>query len=303
MKRKDRSLWKEIVRNKSSYFFLLPFMVVFILFLIIPACIALFLSFTQYNILEAPKLVGLRNYTQMFLYDELFITSLKNTFYLALITGPLGYLIAYFFAYLISQISDRYRNILVTIFYIPSMTSGVAMAVVWKVFFANDSFGYLNSILFNLGIITEPVQWLTEPDLIIMVVIIISLWMSLGTGFLSFLAGFQNVNKEELEAGRIDGIKSRLMELWYIIIPSMKPQLLFGAILAVVNSFRVGDMITALVGFPTPDDVGLTVVLHLRDFGMTRYELGYACAISIVLFIIIFVVSRLCFRLFGERES
>ena len=299
---KIKSLLKEIANNKASYLFLLPFMVVFTMFLVIPAIIALVLSFTQYNILEVPKFIGFRNYIQMLLSDDLFITSIKNTLFFAIITGPCGYIIAYLFAYLINQISQRFRNLFVTIFYIPSLTSGVAMAVVWKVFFANDSYGYLNSFLFSVGLIQEPVQWLADTKLIIMVVIIISLWMSLGTSFLSFLAGFQTINQELIEAGKIDGINSRIMELWYIIIPSMKPQLLFGAILTVVSSFRVGDMITALVGFPTPDDVGLTVVLHLRDFGLMRYELGYACAISIVLFILIYGISQLFFKLFEERE-
>ena len=302
MRGKSRNLLKQIAQNKASYLFLLPFMIVFVLFLVIPAMIALVLSFTQYNILEMPKFVGFRNYIEMLVSDDLFITAVKNTLFFAIITGPCGYIIAYLFAYLINQISDRFRSIFVTVFYIPSLTSGVAMAVVWKVFFANDSYGYLNSFLFKLGLIQEPLQWLSDTRLIIGVVIAISLWMSLGTGFLSFLAGFQTINKELLEAGKMDGINSRTMELWYIILPSMKPQLLFGAVLTVVGSFRVGDMITALVGFPTPNDVGLTIVLHLRDFGLLRYELGYACAISIVLFIMIFGISRLFFKLFEERE-
>jgi multiple sugar transport system permease protein len=281
----------------------LPFFTAFTVFILIPAILAVYLSFTNFNMLQKPQFVGLLNYLNLFVQDDKFITSIKNTLFIALITGPAGYFIAFIFAYFINMINDRFRMIYVTIFYVPSMISGVAMAVVWKVFFANDSQGYLNSFLINAGFINEPLQWLQDVKLIVPVIVFISLWMSLGTGFLSFLAGFQLVNKELIEAAKVDGVSSRLQELWYVIIPSMKPQLLFGAILTIVGSFRVGDIGAALVGFPSPNDVGLTLVLHMRDYAFIRYELGYACAVAVILFLIIFGFSRWCFSVLGSNNE
>ena len=303
MVKSDANLFRKIINARYSYLFLAPFFIVFILFILIPAILAIVYSFTSFDMLQKPVFNGFTNYIQVIVKDGLFITSFKNTLFIALITGPVGYVLAYLFAYLINLIADRYRALFVVLFYIPSMLSGVAMAVVWKVFFASDSYGYLNSFLLNAGLINEPLYWLNDPDLILPIIVLISLWMSLGAGFLSFLAGFQLVNREELEAGRVDGITSRAQELWYIILPSMKPQLLFGAILAVVGSFRVGDVGSALVGFPAPNDVGLTLVLHMRDYAYTRYELGYACTIAVILFVMVFAASRWCFSVLGSKDD
>jgi multiple sugar transport system permease protein len=300
---KKNGVFSSIKSNLISYIFVLPFFTAFTVFILIPAILAVYLSFTNFNMLQKPQFVGLLNYLNLFVQDDKFITSIKNTLFIALITGPAGYFIAFIFAYFINMINDRFRMIYVTIFYVPSMISGVAMAVVWKVFFANDSQGYLNSFLINAGFINEPLQWLQDVKLIVPVIVFISLWMSLGTGFLSFLAGFQLVNKELIEAAKVDGVSSRLQELWYVIIPSMKPQLLFGAILTIVGSFRVGDIGAALVGFPSPNDVGLTLVLHMRDYAFIRYELGYACAVAVILFLIIFGFSRWCFSVLGSNNE
>jgi len=301
MKKDHLGFFARLYKDRVSYYFLLPFYIVFTIFILIPAILAISLSFTNYNMLQQAQFVGFVNYLNLFVRDHQFVTSIKNTLFIALVTGPAGFMIAYLFAYMINTIGDRFRVFYVTVFYVPSMISGVAMAVVWKVFFANDSYGYLNSFLIDSGIISEPLQWLQDVNLIVPVIVIISLWMSLGIGFLSFLAGFQLVNKELLEAGKMDGISSRVQELWYIIVPSMKPQLLFGAILTIVGSFRVGDIGAALVGFPSPNDVGLTLVLHMRDYAFIRYELGYACAVAVVLFLMILGFSRWCFSVLGSN--
>lgn len=296
-----KNLMKEVWRWRVSYLLLSPFFLLFALFIIIPTVTSTALSFTYYNILQPPHWVGWQNFKTLLVDDEIFITSLMNTLYFALITGPVGYVLAFLFAWLIHQIPKRFRTFYTTIFYVPSLTSGVAMAVVWLVLFANDSYGYLNSFLIQAGVIDEPIQWLQNVKYIMPVVIIISLWMSLGTGFLAFLAGFETINTELYDAGKVDGIRSRFQELWYITIPAMKPQMLFGAILSVVGSFKVGEISKAVAGFPSPLYAGHTVVLHLQDYAVLRYEMGYAAAISVVLFILIYGIGKLCFAVFSSK--
>jgi len=288
-------------RWRISYLFLAPFLLLFVLFIALPTLTSLGLSFTYYNILEPPRFTGLSNYRALFADDDIFITALLNTLYFALITGPVGYGLAFFFAWMIHQVPTKFRAYYTTVFYIPSLTSGVAMAVVWLVIFSNDSYGYLNSLLMTFGFIMEPIQWLSDVKLIMPVIISISLWMSLGTGFLAFLAGFETINRELYDAGKVDGIRSRLQEMWYITIPSMKPQMLFGAVLAVVGSFKVGEISMAVAGFPSPLYAGHTIILHLQDYAVIRYEMGYAAAISVVLFVLIFGLGRLCFKVFSSK--
>ncbi|WP_256975914.1 carbohydrate ABC transporter permease [Paenibacillus sp. MY03] len=294
-------IMKAIWKWRISYLFLAPFFILFAIFIIAPTLTSIGLSFTYYNILEPARFTGWSNFKMLFVDDDIFITALVNTLYFALVTGPIGYILAFFFAWLIHQIPKRLRPYYTTVFYVPSLTSGVAMSVVWLVLFANDSYGYLNTFLMNYGLIDEPVQWLADVKLIMPVIIVISLWMSFGTSFLAFLAGFETINTELYEAGKIDGIRSRFQELWWITIPSMKPQMLFGAVLAVVGAFKVGEISSAVAGFPSPLYAGHTIVLHLHDYAVLRYEMGYAAAISVVLFVLIYVLGKLCFRIFASK--
>jgi len=293
----------EMYVNRISYFLLAPFAILFLIFLVAPTVASLYLSFTYYNVLQPPRFIGWSNFSHLLVDDELFITSLRNTLYFAIVTGPVGYVLSYFFAWLIHQVPRKIRTVYTTVLFIPSLTSGVAMSVVWLVIFANDSKGYLNSILFKLGLIYDPIQWLQNVNYIMPVIIFISLWQSLGVGFLSFVAGFDNVDTELYDAGAVDGITTKFQRLIYIDIPSTMPQLLFSAILQVTGSFRVGEISSSVAGFPSPSDAGLTVVLHLKDYAVTRYELGYASAIAIVLFLMIFGLGRVCFKVLGEKED
>lgn len=298
-----RAIGTEMWKWRISYLFLSPFILLFAVFIVLPTLTSLGLSFTYYNILEPPKWSGWSNYKLLITDDDVFITALKNTLYFALVTGPLGYCLAFLFAWMIHQIPAKARTYYTTVFYVPSLTSGVAMAVVWLIIFANDSNGYLNSILMQFGFINEPIQWITDVKKIMPVIITISLWMSLGTGFLAFLAGFETINTELYDAGKVDGIRSRFQELWFITIPSMKPQLLFGAVLAIVGSFKVGEVSMAVAGFPSPLYAGHTIILHLHDYAVLRYEMGYAAAISVVLFILIYGLGRICFKVFASKEE
>lgn len=292
----------EIWRNKMSYGLVAPFFILFTIFTLIPLVASTVLSFTYFNFLNPPVFNKWDNYVYLFVDDPLFLKAFNNTMFYALIVGPVAYIASYFFAWFINQVPNKLRPVYVTAFYAPSLTSGVAMSVVWLVLFADDSQGYLNSWLIQLGLIYEPIQWLKDVNLIMPVIIIISLWSSLGTGFLSFVAGFTNVDKELYDAAAVDGVTSRFQRLIYIDIPQTMPQLLFAAVLQITGAFTVGAISSTVVGHPSPEDAGLTIMLHLGDYSGSRFELGYASAIAVVLTAIILLLGRTAFKVFGEKE-
>ena len=285
----------------TMYLFMLPFTILFIIFVVAPVITAIYLSFTYYNMLEAPRAIGLSNYRLLFLEDDIFLIAIKNTLIFAIITGPLSYVISFSLAWLINRL--RLRQVYTLAFYAPSLTSGIAISVMWLYFFANDRYGLINYTLINIGLITEPIAWLQEQTTIMPVIIIISLWMSMGTSFLVFLAGLQSVPAELYEAGLVDGISSSLQEIFFITLPIMKPQLLFGAVMAIVNSFAVFQVAAQVAGVPSPLYAGHTIVAHLYMHGFIQFEMGYAATIAVVLFVITFVLGRVSIRLFSERGA
>lgn len=276
-----------------------PFTILFIIFVIAPVLTAVYLSFTYFNMLEEPSWINLSNYRLLFLEDDIFLIGVKNTLIFAVITGPLGYVVSFTLAWFINRL--RFRQIYTLIFYAPSITSAIAMSVIWLYLFANDRYGLLNYGLIELGLITEPVAWLQEQSTIMPVIIIISLWMSMGTSFLVFLAGLQSVPQELYEASWVDGVTNPIQEVFYVTLPVMKPQLLFGAVMAIVNSFAVFQIAAQVAGLPSPLYAGHTIVAHLYMHGFIHFEMGYAAAIAVVLFIMTFVLARVSMRLFSEK--
>ncbi|MCF2939120.1 sugar ABC transporter permease [Paenibacillus alkaliterrae] len=293
-------LWQEMKRNRVSYLFLAPFLILFTLFTIVPVVTSVVLSFTYYNILEAPKFIGLSNYRLLFVDDDIFLKAIGITLKFAFITGPVGYAMAFLLAWLISQIPQKYRFFYTLCYYTPSITSATAMSVVWLYLFAGDRKGLLNYFAMQLGIIDEPYLFLQNINSIVPVIIIVSLWMSMGVGFLAFLAGLQNVPRDLYEAGEIDGIKYRWQQLIYITVPSVKPQLLFGAVLQVVSSLTVFDISVQLVGLPSPLYAGHTILTHLFDYAFIKFEMGYAAAIAVVLFVMMIGLNRFIFKWLGK---
>lgn len=289
----------EIWRNKMSYGLVAPFFIAFIIFQVIPLVVSTVLSLFYYNMLEDPRFVGLDNFIYLFVDDTLFLKAFSNTMYYAVITGPIGYLMQYFFAWFINQTPKKLKPFYVLAFYAPALSGGIMMSTVWAVLFASDSQGYLNALLLNMGLIAEPIQWLQTPEYIMPITIIVSLWSSLGTGFLSFVAGFAGVNKELYDAALVDGVTSRFQKLIYVDIPQTMPQMLFAAILQITGAFSVGG---TMAGHPSPEDAGLTIILHLGDYSGTRFEVGYASAIAVILTILIQGCGRLAFKAFGSKE-
>lgn len=294
--------------RKSEYrwilTFLSPYISLFTIFIIVPTALAILLSFTNFNTIQFPKFVGFKNYISLFTSDSVFMQYvLPNTIKFAILVGPTGYFLAFILAWMLAQIPRIPRTILALIIYSPSMTVGVAMQVIWLTIFSGDKSGYLNSLLLRLGLIDRPVQWLQSPKLLLPTMVVVTLWSSMGVGFLAMLAGVLNTDPEIYEAGYIDGISKRWQEIFYITIPLMKPQMLFGAVMAVVSTFQAGYIGVMLSGSnPTPQYAGQLIVNHIEDFGFMRYEMGYAAAISVVLLIMIWISSKFVWALFLDRD-
>ena len=285
-----RGMLKKAKQRKMCYLFLAPYAILFAMFFVFPVVASICLSFTYYNILETPRFVGFQNYIKLILEDDIFLISIKNTFMIAIITGPLGYILSFIFAWLINELPRWVRSVAVIVFYAPSIAGNCY--VIFFVFFRGDAYGHANALLMNMGIIDAPKLWLIDPTYMLPICMLVILWMSLGQGFLSFVAGLQGVDRTLLEAGCMDGIKNRWQELWYITLPSMKPMLLFGAVMSITQAFGVCDVTMALCGYPSTDYAARTIVTHLFDYGFSRFEMGYACAIATILFLIMILCNK-----------
>ena len=281
--------------------FFLPFFILFCLFVVAPVVQSIFYSFTNYDLLNRMDFVGFNNYKQLFLNDEIFLLALKNTMIFACIAGPVSYIMSFVMAWVLNDLKGR--TVFALAFYAPSITSGTAMGVIWLYFFSSDSYGLINNALMKLGLISSPILWSQDVKLILPVCIFIQIWMGMGTGFLVFMAGLQNVNPELYEAGAIDGIKGRFAELFYITLPQMKPQLLFGAINTIAGSFGVFDIISSFAGFPTSNYAAHTLVAHVYDYAFVRYEMGYAAAVSVILFLITFLFGKLVMFMLSSKDE
>ncbi|MEG1887799.1 MAG: sugar ABC transporter permease [Oscillospiraceae bacterium] len=283
------TLWKRMIQYKYSYLLIAPFMLLFLMFTVIPMMSAIGLSFTSFNMLEMPRFIGWQNYQRMFLDDPIFFKVVKNTLVFACVIGPAGYIMSFLFAWLINETGRLLRTVLTVIFYMPILAGNIYF--VWAFLLSADSYGVINGWLMQLGITSEPIGWLIDQNLMMPSLIVVQLWMSLGTGFLAFIAGFQSMDNSLFEAGAIDGIRNRWQELWYITIPAMANQLLFSAVMQISVSFGVSAVITSLVGFPTSQYNADTIVTYIMDIGTTRFEMGYACTIAVFLFVLMLIVN------------
>ena len=286
--RKDMTMgqwvWKEMKRNKVAYLMVAPYMILFLIFTVFPVILSIIISFTNFNMLEMPDFVFLNNYITLFFDDDIFLIACKNTFIFAAIVGPASYLLSFLVAWFINELPPKIRAVVTLIFYAPSI-SGQAY-LIWQTLFSADSYGWVNATLLELRLIDEEINWFQREEYAMPLCIVVSLWTSLGTAFLSFIAGLQGVDASLYEAGAVDGIKNRWQELYYITLPSMKPQLMFGAVMSITGAFGYGAIVTALCGFPSVNYSAHTIMHHLEDYGGQRYEIGYSSAIAVVLFVI-----------------
>ncbi len=300
--RKDMTMrqwiWKEMKRNKVAYFMVAPYMLIFCVFTVLPVVISVFMSFTDFNMLEMPNIVWFKNYVSLFFDDDIFLIAIKNTFIFAVLVGPASYLLSFLVAWFINELPPSIRAIVTLIFYAPSISGQVY--TIWGVLFSADSYGWINATLLELELIDSEIAWFQDEKYVMILCVVVSLWTSLGTSFLSFIAGLQGVDRSLYEAGAVDGVKNRWQELYYITLPSMKPQLMFGAVMTITGSFGYGAIVTALCGFPSVNYAAHTIVHHLEDYGGQRYEVGYSSAIAVVLFVIMVGANALVKRMLSK---
>ncbi len=286
----------EVKKHKASYLMMAPYFILFFFFTVLPVVASIVLSFTNFNMLEMPQFIGWKNYIRLFLDDDIFMVAFKNTLIFACITGPISYFMCLIFAWIINEFKGKLRAFLTLIFYAPSISGNAFM--IWSIIVSGDRYGYLNGWLMDWAFIYEPIQWMKTEKYVLPILIIVQLWLSLGTGFLTFIAGLQTVDKSLYEAGAMDGIKNRWQELWFITLPAMRPQLMFGAVMQITQAFAVADISIQLAGNPSVNYAGATIVTHLMDYGSgIRYEMGYACAIATVLFILMIGTNKLVQKL------
>ena len=290
--------------NRSLWFFLGPYYLMFCTFIVVPVVVAIGLSFTNFNAIQFPSFIGFLNYINLLTQDATFMRYvLPNTLFFAIVVGPSGYVLSFLMAWMLAQIPHKPRTVLALALYSPSMTAGVAMTVLWRVIFSGDATGYLNSILLRFGMIHEPIQFLQSPEYLMTIMILVTLWSSMGVGFLAMLSGILNINSEIYEAAYIDGLSNRFQEIIYVTIPSMRPQMLFGAVMAIVATFQAGAIGVELSGSsPTPQYAGQLMVNHIEDFGFIRFEMGYAAAVSVVLLLVVYAFAKVVNRLFVDRD-
>ena len=297
------TLWQQIKRSKSSYLLLAPYFILFTIFTIIPVFAAIGLSFTYFNMLNIPEFIGLSNYKALFLNDEIFLLAIKNTIVFAVITGPIGYFLCFILAWFINDLPKPVRTFMTLVFYAPSLSGNMYM--IWQYIFSDDQYGLVNSFLMtfaNIGIIDDPIKWFTDEKYVMTALIIVQFWLSLGAGFLAFMAGFKVVDKTLYEAGAIDGVKNRFQELIYLTLPQMKQQLLFGAVMQISSSFAVGQISISLAGFPSTNYAAHTIMTHIYDYGNVRYDMGYACAVATILLLVMLLVNKVIQSVLVEKD-
>lgn len=291
---------KKVLLSKKTQAILMmtPFLALFILFTVLPVLSSMFLSFFSYDMVKKLSFIGFDNYLRMFAGDEIFPLVLKNTLVFAIITGPLGFILAFVLAWFVNEFSPRVRTILSFLFYTPSLVGNAYY--IWEVAFSNDSYGYVNSMLLSLGFITEPILWLKDADYVFTIVIIVQLWQSMGISFLANISGLQNIDQGLYEAGSIDGIKNRWQELWYITLPTMKNMLVFSAVMAVQSSFSAGNISAALAGYPSVEYSADMLVQYMSDVGTVKYEMGYASSIAVVLFLMMIFARSMFIKILNK---
>lgn len=289
---------KDKSNNIQYFLLLLPFFILFFVFMVLPVLSSMVLSFFNFDMVSKPSFIGFGNYTRMLFEDDVLITTVKNTLILALLTGPAGFILSFVLAWFLNEFKPWTRTVLSFMFYCPSLVGNALY--IWQIAFSNDSYGYVNSLLLSVGFINEPINWLKSDAYVLPIIVMIQLWMSMGVSFLANISGLQNINGEIYEAGAIDGIRNRWQELWYITLPEMQHMLLFSAVMQIASAFSIGGICVTLAGYPSVNNKVDTIVSYLSDVGTTKYEMGYASAVSVLLFALMLVSRNLIGKLISK---
>ena len=205
---------KRLSRNDLiSYALLSPYLMLFSVFILVPVIMTVGLSFTNFDVINTPKANGITNYVYLFTQDTVFMKFvLPNTFLYAIVVGVGGYVLSFLIAWMLAQIQALPRTLLSLCIYVPSMLGQVFIGVIWRTVFSGDQGGWMNAILLQLGWIDQPIQFLLTGDYFMLIMIVVSLWSSMGIGFLSMISGILNINREIYEAAYIDGLRNRFQD-------------------------------------------------------------------------------------------
>jgi multiple sugar transport system permease protein len=285
----------------ASYMMLIPFLLLFLAFVIWPILNSFYLSFTKYSGIKAPEFIGFDNYIHLF-SDERFVTSLENTgiYVVAMVTlnSVLGLGIAMAF-----RKPNWVNQVCRAMFFLPAVTSTVATSVLWRAIFTGEDYGLANTVRHVFGL--ETISFFAQPEWTIPILVLVGLWGGVGYTMIIFLAGLQSIPGDLQEAAAIDGASSQQRFL-FITLPLLKPTTLYIVITGLIGAFQIFDVVYLL--YPAVGNVGgpldsaLMIVPYLYDRGFDRFQLGYASSIAWVLFAIIFILTTINLRIGREKE-
>ncbi len=293
LEQKLRSFCDEMHKNRSAYFMMTPFFVLFIAFTVLPVIGALPTAFTDFKLPGSAAFAGIENFRDLFIENELFISALKNTLVSFLITGLGGFVLCIFAAWLISPLGKRLKTVFAVILCLPSFLYG-AFAVC-GIAFGEGMESPLNSALMCLGIITSPVDWLNSTPASFLLMQLSKLWGTFGISFLVTLAGFDEAhgcceNAELYDAARIDGLSNRFGHLIFVTIPVSAPHLALAAVLQIAAALSPGSVFTT-----TPANMTLTD--YMLTMGAGEFDIGMASAVGVLItafsLLVYFIVRKL----------
>lgn len=288
---KKKAFLTKLNEQKWSYLFIAPGVILFLVFIVGPLIASFYWSFTDYNGMHAPRWVGLENYRNIFFHDPRFWKSVGNTVFYTVGVIPLGVVLSLLLAIAVDQ-HIRFKNFFRIIYFIPSVTSVIALSVIWKWLFAGEKYGLINHFLIMMGL--KPIDWLMSPVWTLPAIMIMSVWAAIGYNMIIFLAGLQTIPTTVYEAADIDGAN-----IWdkfrYITLPLLKPTMVFVVLIGFIVSFQVFERIYIMTG--TEFGIGgvldgaLTVVAYLYDMGFRKFQMGYASALGYIIFAVILVIT------------
>jgi len=287
----EKGFLRQIKEQKWSFLFIAPAVILFVVFVLGPLIASFYWSFTEYNGIHAPKWVGLDNYKNIFMHDQRFRKAVCNTVFYTVFVIPPSVALSLLLAIAVDQ-KIRFKNFFRIIYFIPTVTSVIALSVIWKWMFAGGKYGLINHFLMSMGF--KPIDWLMSPTWTLPAIMIMSIWAGIGYNMIFFLAGLQTIPTTVYEAADIDGANA-WEKFRHIMLPLLKPTMVFVVVMAFIASFQVFESIYIMTesefGIGGVLDSALTVVAYLYDMGFRKFQMGYASALAYIVFAVVFIIT------------